>query len=65
MPRSIDEKNNLAAFVIYYRYIKLSSPNLNNVIILGCIMVYSTIFLYGLDGRVSDKAYSLACRVSR
>ncbi|KAK3737859.1 hypothetical protein QZH41_015783, partial [Actinostola sp. cb2023] len=44
------------------RYIKLSSPNLNNVIILGCIMVYSTIFLYGLDGRVSDEGYTLACR---
>ncbi|XP_048589159.1 gamma-aminobutyric acid type B receptor subunit 2 isoform X1 [Nematostella vectensis] len=53
------------AFNIKYRnkrYIKLSSPNLNNVVILGCILIYSTVFLYGLDGRVSDKVFTATCR---
>ena len=45
------------------RYIKLSSPNLNNVIIVGSVMMYSTIFLDGLDGRLSDASYTHVCRV--
>ena len=45
------------------RYIKLSSPNLNNVTIVGCIMGYSTVFLSGLDGRLSNSMYTYACRV--
>ena len=49
---------------IFLRYIKLSSPNLNNVILLGGIMMYSTVFIYGLDGRLSPLSYNYACRVS-
>ncbi|KAL9973239.1 hypothetical protein ACROYT_G019663 [Oculina patagonica] len=44
------------------RYIKLSSPNLNNVILLGGIMMYSTVFMYGLDGRLSPLSYNYVCR---
>ena len=49
---------------IFPRYIKLSSPNLNNVILLGGIMMYSTVFIYGLDGRLSPLSYNYVCRVS-
>ena len=42
----------------------MSSPNLNNVILLGGIMMYSTVFIYGLDGRLSPLSYNYACRVS-
>ncbi|KAJ7363242.1 hypothetical protein OS493_011524 [Desmophyllum pertusum] len=44
------------------RYIKLSSPNLNNVILLGGIMMYATVFMYGLDGRLSPVSYNYVCR---
>ena len=46
------------------RYIKLSSPNLNNVILLGGILMYMTVFLYGFDGRLSPLSYTYVCRVS-
>ena len=46
------------------RYIKLSSPNLNNVILLGGILMYITVFLYGFDGRLSPLSYTYVCRVS-
>lgn len=32
------------------RLIKMSSPNLNNVIILGCILSYSSVILFAFDG---------------
>ena len=32
-----------------FRYIKMSSPNLNNVIIAGCILIYVAGVLFGLD----------------
>ena len=28
----------------------MSSPKLNNVIILGCILNYSSVFLFGMSG---------------
>ncbi|XP_067042519.1 gamma-aminobutyric acid type B receptor subunit 2-like [Acropora muricata] len=59
----------LASFFLWFnfhcrakRYIKLSSPNLNNVILLGGIMMYSTVFMYGLDGRLSPLSYNRVCR---
>ncbi|CAH3039067.1 unnamed protein product [Porites lobata] len=55
----------LLGFNLRYRkkkYIKLSSPNLNNVILLGGIMMYSTVFIYGLDGRLSPLSYNYVCR---
>ncbi|XP_064602848.1 gamma-aminobutyric acid type B receptor subunit 2-like [Liolophura sinensis] len=33
-----------------HRYIKMSSPNMNNIIIVGCIMNYISVFLLGTDG---------------
>ncbi|KAL9969178.1 hypothetical protein ACROYT_G021363 [Oculina patagonica] len=32
------------------RLIKMSSPNLNNVIILGCILSYASVILFAFDG---------------
>ncbi|EDV23718.1 uncharacterized protein TRIADDRAFT_57193 [Trichoplax adhaerens] len=34
-----------------HRYIKMSSPNLNNIIILGCIIMYASVCVFGLDNR--------------
>ncbi|WAR01609.1 GABR2-like protein [Mya arenaria] len=36
-----------------HRYIKMSSPNLNNIIIVGCILTYLSVFLLDTDGGVS------------
>ena len=55
--------NNNKSLFYFCRYIKLSSPTLNNFIILGCVMLYSTVFLYGLDGRLSDLMATVVCRV--
>ncbi|KAH3888226.1 hypothetical protein DPMN_012257 [Dreissena polymorpha] len=35
----------------------MSSPNLNNIIIVGCIMTYLSVFLLGTDGGVIDIHY--------
>lgn len=32
------------------RIIKMSSPNLNNLIILGCILSYASVILFAFDG---------------
>ncbi|XP_068719358.1 gamma-aminobutyric acid type B receptor subunit 2-like isoform X2 [Montipora capricornis] len=60
----------LALFLLWFnlryrakRYIKLSSPNLNNVILLGGIIMYSTVVMYGWDGRLSPINYTRVCRV--
>ncbi|XP_070537750.1 gamma-aminobutyric acid type B receptor subunit 2-like [Ptychodera flava] len=46
------------------RYIKMSSPRLNNVICLGSIVMYISVFLFGLDDLVqSTTALSLVCNV--
>jgi len=47
-----------------YRYIKMSSPNMNNMILAGCMLTYSSVFLLGLDGRlVSNQVFPLVCSV--
>lgn len=47
------------------RYIKLSSPNLNNVAVAGCILVYTAVILLGLDdSRLQAELYPLVCTVS-
>nr|QAB04952.1 GABAB-R1-d [Nematostella vectensis] len=46
-------------FNVRYRnhsYIKLSSPNLNNVIIVGAILIYMSIILVAMDGRTVSPA---------
>ena len=44
------------------RLIKMSSPSLNNVIILGCILSYASVILFALDG---DYLTADLCKVSR
>ncbi|KAJ3609598.1 hypothetical protein NHX12_024118, partial [Muraenolepis orangiensis] len=46
------------------RLIKMSSPYMNNLIILGGLLSYASIFLFGLDGGfVSDKEFETLCTV--
>jgi len=50
---------------IKYRHqkqIKMSSPNLNNVIIIGCILCYSSVIILGLDSSItSTDAFPYIC----
>ncbi|XP_014667669.1 PREDICTED: LOW QUALITY PROTEIN: gamma-aminobutyric acid type B receptor subunit 2-like [Priapulus caudatus] len=47
------------------RYIKMSSPNLNNLILLGALLSYVSIIFSGLDsGLASQKAYSVLCQLN-
>ena len=50
-----------------YRFIKLSSPRMNNVIVVGAIFIYIAGILLGIDGNFvsSDVEAILRCRVSR
>ena len=56
--------------VTYYirvcRFIKLSSPRMNNVIVVGAILIYIAGILLGIDGNFvsSDVEAILRCRVS-
>ncbi|XP_074593513.1 gamma-aminobutyric acid type B receptor subunit 2-like isoform X2 [Brevipalpus obovatus] len=38
------------------RYIKMSSPYLNNLIIIGCMLTYTSVILLGLDSRLLSEA---------
>ncbi|EDO38317.1 predicted protein [Nematostella vectensis] len=42
------------------RFIKMSSPNLNNLIIVGCVLAYVSVVLFCVDG---DKLSDLICQV--
>ncbi|NP_001164698.1 GABA b receptor precursor [Saccoglossus kowalevskii] len=47
------------------RYIQLSHPSLNNLIIVGCIVCLSCVFLLGLDGKfVSPDVYPVICQLN-
>ena len=49
----------------FVRLIKMSSPYMNNLIILGGMLSYASIFLFGLDGSfVSEKTFETLCTVS-
>ncbi|XP_076468400.1 uncharacterized protein LOC143299155 [Babylonia areolata] len=52
---------------LYHRklkFIKLSSPKLNNVAVIGCILVYATVILMGLDDRTMPlHVFSVICTV--
>lgn len=39
---------------IFHRYIKMSSPHLNNLIIIGCMLTYSSVIFLGLDSQLSS-----------
>ncbi|XP_068722865.1 gamma-aminobutyric acid type B receptor subunit 1-like isoform X2 [Montipora capricornis] len=43
------------------RFIKMSSPNLNNSVLLGCMLSYLSVFLFGLDGRFISSGYEFIC----
>ncbi|XP_076340715.1 gamma-aminobutyric acid type B receptor subunit 2-like [Tachypleus tridentatus] len=44
------------------RYIKMSSPYLNNIIIIGCMLTYTSVILLGLDsGLTSEKNFPYIC----
>ena len=45
--------------IFSYRYIKMSSPNLNDLIIIGCILVYISGILLGMKKEES----SIGCQV--
>ncbi|ELU13608.1 hypothetical protein CAPTEDRAFT_204049 [Capitella teleta] len=55
------------AFNLYHRklkYIKLSSPRLNNAAVVGCMLVYLAVITLGLDDALlSDKYFPVACTV--
>lgn len=38
----------------YARYIKMSSPHLNNLIIVGCMLTYLSVIFLGLDSSLSS-----------
>ena len=43
----------------------MSSPNLNNIILFGAILIYANIFIGGLDSQlVSHDIETLSCQVS-
>lgn len=43
----------------------MSSPNLNNVIVIGCILAYTSVFLLGADGvEQSSTNFRYLCTVS-
>lgn len=37
-----------------FRYIKMSSPHLNNLIIIGCMLTYLSVIFLGLDSSLSS-----------
>lgn len=44
------------------RYIKMSSPYLNNMIIIGCLLTYTSVILLGLDSHLtSESALPVIC----
>lgn len=58
------------AFNLHFRKlktIKLSSPKLSNITLVGCILVYAAVVLLGLDHSTlpaSESAFSTVCTVS-
>ncbi|XP_022235584.1 gamma-aminobutyric acid type B receptor subunit 2-like [Limulus polyphemus] len=44
------------------RYIKMSSPYMNNIIIVGCMLTYTSVILLGLDsGLTSEESFPYIC----
>ncbi|KAG8222160.1 hypothetical protein J437_LFUL000741, partial [Ladona fulva] len=41
----------------HQRYIKMSSPHLNNLIIIGCILTYLSVVFLGLDSRLTSESF--------
>ncbi|XP_070576464.1 gamma-aminobutyric acid type B receptor subunit 2-like [Ptychodera flava] len=46
------------------RYVKMSSPNLNNVIIMGTVFLYAAVFVFGLDNKlISPDVFEIMCQI--
>ena len=46
----------------HFRHIKMSSPNLNNLIIVGCILTYTSVIILGLDSYMTSvEAFPYIC----
>ena len=46
------------------RYIKMSSPNMNNVILMGAMLAFTSVIFGGTDNNVVDETAHLAmCKV--
>ena len=51
--------------VLFFSYIKMSSPNMNNMIMIGCLLTYLSVILLGTDGGlVRQQNYPAMCSVS-
>ena len=50
---------------IFSSVIKMSSPNLNSIIVMGCMLCYAAVILIGLDARfLYLEEYTFICNVS-
>lgn len=52
----INQFNAILLMFCPFRYIKMSSPHLNNLIILGCMCTYLSVIFLGLDSGLSSVA---------
>ena len=49
---------------ILFSVIKMSSPNLNSIIVMGCMLCYAAVILIGLDVRfLYVEEYTFVCNV--
>jgi len=56
------------SLLFLYRAIKLSSPKLSNITAVGCIFVYATVILLGLDHSTlpsAEDSFATVCTVSQ
>ena len=52
-------------FILFHSLIKMSSPNINNVILAGSILCYTTIILNGIDSTFGEQIQmEMFCNVS-
>jgi len=52
----------MQCFFYFCRLIKLSSPNINNIILVGCLLTYTSVFLN--DFETNTVTLHLVCKVS-
>ncbi|ELU09867.1 hypothetical protein CAPTEDRAFT_178683 [Capitella teleta] len=46
------------------KLIRMSSPNLNNAVVIGCVLAYTSIVFYGIDARyVQNSTLLIACHL--
>lgn len=49
-------------FFIFNRIIKMSSPNINNLFLVGCVMCYIAAIVFGIDSNSADSiAFAFTC----